>query len=97
VAGILSDLGNERTFPKRISVDNGTEFTSKALDHWAYWNKVELDFSRTAVNVTGDLTAAAVIERSEYEMPCAEAARDSREAAENLPSPSGCRRGLPIS
>jgi len=67
VAGILSDLGNERTFPKRISVDNGTEFTSKALDHWAYWNKVELDFSRTAVNVTGDLTAAAVIERSEYE------------------------------
>jgi putative transposase len=24
----------------------GTEFTSKALDHWAYWNKVELNFSR---------------------------------------------------
>ena len=32
--------------PKRIRVDNGTEFTSKALDHWAYWNHVELDFSR---------------------------------------------------
>lgn len=26
-----------------------------------------LDMCRTAVNVTGDLTAAAVIERSEYE------------------------------
>lgn len=46
VAGILSRLGDERALPKRISVDNGTEFTSKALDHWAYWNHVELDFSR---------------------------------------------------
>ncbi len=67
VADILSELGGVRRFPERINVDNGTEFTSRALDHWAYWNKVELDFSRTAVNVTGDLTAAAVIERSEYE------------------------------
>ena len=24
----------------------GTEFTSTALDHWAYWNHVQLDFSR---------------------------------------------------
>src|SRR5262249_50492433 len=24
----------------------GTEFTSKALDHWAYWNRLQLDFSR---------------------------------------------------
>ena len=24
----------------------GTEFTSKALDHWAYWNKVKLNISR---------------------------------------------------
>jgi hypothetical protein len=23
-----------------------TEFTSKVLDHWAYWNQVKLDFSR---------------------------------------------------
>jgi putative transposase len=27
-------------------VENGPEFTSKALDQWAYWNKVELDFIR---------------------------------------------------
>jgi putative transposase len=46
VAGILSELGTRRALPRRIGVDNGTEFTSKALDHWAYWNRVELDFSR---------------------------------------------------
>jgi len=33
-------------FPKRIKVDNGPEFISKDFDRWAYWNHVELDFSR---------------------------------------------------
>jgi putative transposase len=47
VARILSDAALERgKRPDSIRVDNGTEFTSKALDHWAYWNHVELDFSR---------------------------------------------------
>ena len=32
--------------PDRIQVDNGCEFISKALDKWAYENKVSLDFSR---------------------------------------------------
>ena len=32
--------------PKRIQVDNGSEFISKILDKWAYENKVVLDFSR---------------------------------------------------
>ena len=32
--------------PKRIKVDNGSEFISKALDRWAFENKVALDFSR---------------------------------------------------
>jgi len=32
--------------PHRIQVDNGAEFISKALDKWAYENKVVLDFSR---------------------------------------------------
>ena len=32
--------------PKRIQVDNGSEFISKALDKWAYENEVTLDFSR---------------------------------------------------
>lgn len=47
VARILSEAGERRgQLPGMISVDNGTEFTSKALDHWAYWNQVRLDFSR---------------------------------------------------
>ena len=32
--------------PRRIKVDNGSEFISKALDKWAYENNVILDFSR---------------------------------------------------
>lgn len=32
--------------PKVIRVDNGPEFISKAVDTWAYWNKVKLDFIR---------------------------------------------------
>jgi putative transposase len=47
VADVLSGVGAERgTLPQRIKVDNGTEFTSKSLDAWAYWNRLELDFSR---------------------------------------------------
>jgi putative transposase len=32
--------------PKRLAVDNGPEFISKALDTWAYRNGVTLEFSR---------------------------------------------------
>ena len=32
--------------PKRIQVDNGSEFISKEVDRWAYENNVTLDFSR---------------------------------------------------
>ncbi len=47
VAELLTSAGLARgQLPEKIRVDNGTEFTSKALDHWAYWNGVTLDFSR---------------------------------------------------
>jgi len=47
VARIIEQAGEKRSgLPRRIRVDNGTEFTSKALDHWAYWKQVQLDFSR---------------------------------------------------
>lgn len=36
----------EQCLPKRIKVDNGSEFISRVLDKWAYENNVELDFSR---------------------------------------------------
>lgn len=32
--------------PKRIQVDNGSEFISKVMDKWAYENNIVLDFSR---------------------------------------------------
>jgi putative transposase len=46
VVTTLERITREHGFPKRIKVDNGPEFISKDLDRWAYWNKVELDFSR---------------------------------------------------
>lgn len=47
VAAILSAVGTTRgALPAVIQVDQGTEFTSTALDHWAYWNRVQLSFSR---------------------------------------------------
>lgn len=48
VARILTEAGKRRgTLTGVISVDNGTEFTSRDLDHWAYRNQVRLDFSRS--------------------------------------------------
>jgi putative transposase len=46
VATTLEQITRRHGFPKRIKVDNGPEFISKDLDRWAYWNHVELDFSR---------------------------------------------------
>jgi len=46
VVEVLKGLVQERGIPASIRVDNGTEFTSKVLDQWAYWNGVTLDFSR---------------------------------------------------
>ena len=46
VVAVLDRVVDDRGLPKTIQVDNGTEFTSKVLDQWAYVNGVELDFSR---------------------------------------------------
>ena len=46
VAAILSGLVERHGKPGTIQCDQGTEFTSMAMDHWAYWNNVGLDFSR---------------------------------------------------
>jgi len=40
----LEKLRQDRGLPMRIVMDNGTEFTSKALDQWAYENNVTLHF-----------------------------------------------------
>lgn len=46
VARVLARLVAHRGKPARIVVDNGPEFTSKALDQWAYENGIELVFIR---------------------------------------------------
>ena len=46
VVTTLERITRKHGFPQRIKVDNGPEFISKDLDRWAYWNHVELDFSR---------------------------------------------------
>ncbi len=46
VVNVLNRVKEARGVPRSIRVDNGSEFISKAVDKWAYDNKVELDFSR---------------------------------------------------
>ena len=47
VARALDRVGLDRgVLPEKIRVDNGTEFTGKRLDQWAYLRGVKLDFSR---------------------------------------------------
>lgn len=46
VIAALDALAGTRGLPQTIAVDNGTEFTSQALDVWAEQRGVRLDFSR---------------------------------------------------
>jgi len=46
VAIALDKVVPLRGAPESITVDNGTEFASKAMDLWAYQNGVHLDFIR---------------------------------------------------
>ncbi|KPJ60865.1 MAG: hypothetical protein AMJ46_03930 [Latescibacteria bacterium DG_63] len=46
VVAVLERLARTRGLPGVIQVDNGAEFTSKALDQWAYENGVKLEFIR---------------------------------------------------
>ncbi len=46
VVRILDRVVESRGLPQAITVDNGPEFRSKALDRWAYKNQVVLDFIR---------------------------------------------------
>lgn len=59
VVRLLSDAGERGgALPAIIPCDNGTEFTSTALDHWAYWNRVPLDFSRPGKPVDNSVCEA---------------------------------------
>ena len=48
VVDVMDRLLFERgSAPAKIRVDNGPEIIPRALDHWAYINRVTLDFSRS--------------------------------------------------
>lgn len=44
VVEIMERVTRERGCPEIISVDNGSEFTSRALEQWAYLNEVKIHF-----------------------------------------------------
>ena len=44
VVRVLEALREQRGTPAAIQVDNGTEFTSRIVDQWAYQNRVALHF-----------------------------------------------------
>ena len=46
VVGAFEDTIGDANLPKSITVDHGTEFTSKAVEAWAFYRGVELDFTR---------------------------------------------------
>jgi len=46
VGQALDRAAARRGWPHAITVDNGAEFTSKALDEWAYRRGVKLDYTR---------------------------------------------------
>ncbi len=46
VVDALNKLGTSRSLPESVRVDNGTEFTSKIFDQWAYMNGVTIDYCR---------------------------------------------------
>ncbi len=46
VVAVLEQLAKTHGLPKIITTDNGTEFTSRAIDEWAHRNGVKLGFIR---------------------------------------------------
>jgi len=57
VAKALNRVKAQHRVPKMLSCDNGSEFSSQAMDLWAYQNGVRIDFSRP-----GKLTDNAHVE-----------------------------------
>ena len=46
VVNFMKRISFQREIPERLFLGNGPEFIGKALDKWAYENRVILDFSR---------------------------------------------------
>jgi len=46
VVGVCNRLAAQRGAPKRVFADNGSEFSGRMFDLWAYHHGVQIDFSR---------------------------------------------------
>lgn len=46
VVAMLNRLAAQRSAPKYLFVDNGSEFSGQLLDLWAYHHQARIDFSR---------------------------------------------------
>jgi len=46
VVSVPEEVVQQRGKPNSIRVNKGSEFISKSLNWWAYFNKIRLDFSR---------------------------------------------------
>ena len=46
VVEVCNELVAKRRAPKRIFTDNGSEFSGRMMDLWAYHHGVQIDFSR---------------------------------------------------
>jgi len=46
VVAVMERLRQQRDLPQRIQTDNGSEFISIVMDHWAYGHGVVMDYSR---------------------------------------------------
>ena len=55
VVKVLEHLKETRGLPKAIVVDTGPELVSKALDEWAYCNKVRLHFIEPGKRTFGNI------------------------------------------
>ena len=56
-------MKQERGVPKVLFCDNGSEFTSQAMDLWAYQNGMKIDFSRNPGNPTDNAVVKGELQR----------------------------------
>jgi putative transposase len=60
LAAELERIVRERGVPPSITVDNGSEFASRAMDPWAHGHGIGLDFIRPAKPVQNDISRASM-------------------------------------
>jgi putative transposase len=65
VVRVLNRAKQKREVPKFLFCDNGSEFTSQAMDLWTYQNGMKIDFSSP-----GKPTDNAFVESFSGTLPC---------------------------